>query len=596
MTELRRRNVFRVAATYIVASWLIIQVVSSISAPLNFPGWFEAAVIVLLLIGFPIAIVLGWAFELTPEGIKATPSENCEPPPAWRALDTALVLALLLVTATIAWDRLDTGANPKSASTAHSPEKSVAVLPFADMSPNGDQQYFGDGIAEELLDELTRLDGLRVASRTSSFAYRDRGADTRAIGEDLNVATVLEGSVRKSGDRIRITAQLIDAADGYHLWSRSYERELIEIFDIQDEIAGAVAGALGVSLGVGDVNAFRGAGTGNVEAYDAYLRGLGTPLFEQSDERIRMFEQAVDLDPAYAASWAALGLTIGATMWTSSVDRAPDILDRAIPVLLRAVELGPDSAYAYSMLATVNYARFDWIQSEEYHRKAMELQADGDVLANYANMLMRSGRSAEAIRYSDLAARADRNPVDTSSQGNRDYALAATGGWDELRDRIQSNPGPYGQYLEFVIALNSGDAVALEEALSDISLPGVAAGNFINPILHDIHSPESVLSTLRSVYADSGLEWPSKHHDVAVLAAFFGDPEFALEAMSYEARLTTIRYGAIWYPVMSEARRLPAFKDLVTDVNLVDYWRTHGWTDHCQPVGDDDFECNTSAY
>jgi TolB-like protein/uncharacterized membrane protein YhdT len=592
LSELRRRNVFRVAATYIIASWLIIQVVTSISGPLNFPEWFEAAVIVLLIIGFTIAIVLAWAFELTPEGIKVTPSNAAvSGAKSWNLLDTTLVIALFAVAAAMVWSRLGVDGTAPGERSSQSPGKSVAVLPFVDMSQAGDQVFFGDGIAEEVLNELTRLEGLRVASRTSSFAYRDGEADTREIARALNVSTVLEGSVRKSGERIRVTAQLINAADGYHLWSEVFERQLTDVFAIQDEIAQAVAGALGVRMGVGDVNAFGGAGTTNVEAYEAYLRGMNTPLFPaaQSDERIRLFERAVELDPDYAAAWAALGLTIGSTMWISSVDDAPAILDRAIPVLQRAIALGPDSLFAYTMLATVNYAGFDWIASEQYYLKAMEIQPDGHTFDNYANMLMRSGRSSDSLRYKNRAHLAERNP--SNPTGMMAWTYAATGQLEKLHEMADALAGPGGLPFSLITALNTGDSELLQHQLRSLPADTAVAGMLKDSILGNIDSPDKVLEILRSVYTDRDTVWPSKYQDIALFAAFFGDHELALESISYEARRTTVRYGALWFPVMSEVRKLPGFKQLVTDVNLVEYWRKFGWADHCRPVGGGDFEC-----
>lgn len=592
LSELRRRSVFRVAATYVIASWLIIQVVTAVSEPLSFPEWFEAAVIVLLIIGFPIALVLAWAFELTPEGIKVTASAGfASGERSWNLLDTALVLALLAVVAVIVWSRLGAKPEPIPEAGSPSPDKSIAVLPFVDMSEAGDQAFFGDGIAEELLNELARLEGLRVASRTSSFAYRDRDTDSRTIAKALNVATVLEGSVRKSGERLRVTAQLINAEDGYQLWSDVFERELTDIFVIQDEIAEAVAGALGVRMGVGDVNAFRGAGTTNVEAYEAYLRGMNTPLFPaaQSDERIRLFESAVELDPDYAAAWAALGLTLGSTMWISPVEDAPAILDRAIRVLQRAIELSPDSAYAYTMLATVNYAGFDWKSSEQYYMKAMEISPDGWVFHNYGNMLMRAGRSTDSLRYRHRAETAERNPVPPNRMVLWTYSAA--GQAERVRELGHQTTGPRGIPFSLVAALNAGDHEMARRELESLPADAGAVAALQEPILRDFDSPDKVLATLRAVYADSEAQWPSKNAEIAVLAAFFGDPELALEAMSYEARLTTVRFGALWLPVMSDVRRLPGFKQLVTDVNLVEYWRTYGWADHCRPVGADDFEC-----
>ncbi|MEE4163798.1 MAG: winged helix-turn-helix domain-containing protein [Woeseiaceae bacterium] len=470
---------------------------------------------------------------------------------------------------------------------------SVAVLPFADMSESQDQQFLADGFAEELINRLTRFEGLDVASRTSSFAYRAAGTDTRAIADELGVATVLEGSVRKSEGRIRVTAQLIDAASGYHLWSDSYDRELTDIFEIQAEVAEAVAGAFGVRMGVGDVNAFSGAGTANIEAYEAYLRAAHVPPFPlaNSDERVRLLERAVELDPDYAAAWAALGLIIASRMWFFPVDDAPGILDRSIPVLERAIELGPDSAFAYTMLATASYPTFDWLSSEQYYLKAIEILPGGVAFGHYANMLMRAGRSSEALRYTQRAAIAERNAG--GSGGMVAWIYMATGDLDKVRAMRDTSSGasPDALPFSFIVAINGGDIEAMRQEL--ISLPpATAVASVLRERLLDVlDTPGQALELLRSVHDDREVMWPSKYHDIALLAAFFGDPDFALEAMAYEARKTTIRYGALWFPVMSEVRKLPAFKQLVTDVNLVEYWRTHGWTDHCRPLGDEDFEC-----
>lgn len=589
--ELRRRSVFRVAATYVVATWLIIQVVATVSTPLSLPEWFETVVIVSLAIGFPIAILLAWAFELTPDGIRVTPSTvGGGERPKGNAIDYVLAGVLVFIALAIVWPQGELLPDEsKGVSIAGLPDKSIAVLPFIDLSPDGDQQHFADGIAEELLNELNRLEGLSVAGRTSSFAFRDRNEDLRKIGESLSVSSILEGSIRRDKDRIRITAQLINAADGYHLWSRTYEREIVDIFTIQEQIAAAVAGALGVSLGVGDVNSFRGAGTNNVEAYDAYLQVINSQDLDRADA-IRMLERAVRLDPGYAAAWAALGLSIGTTMWISPVDEAPEILDRAIPHLLRAVELESDSAYAYTLLATVNYARLDWIQSEDYYSKASGISFNGSTLYNYGNMLMRAGRSTDAIRIYEAAATAERHPVGAGSLSvNATIALRQ---FAEARN-VSQQMSPGGQALiNYLIALNEGDPATIMSAIAELPQSGVSGEELFGPVLRAFESAEEVRIILQTVYGDPDLEWPSKFHDIALVAAYFGDPELSLEAISVEARLTTIRLGALWYPVMSQVRQLPAFAELVTDINLYDYWQAYGWSDFCRPTGDENFKCN----
>ena len=589
LSELRRRKVFRVAATYAVASWLIIQVVSAVASPLNLPEWFETVVVVSLAIGFPIAILFAWAFEMTPDGIRATTaSDGTTNHSEGRTLDYALLGALIVVAGVTISGQLNLPTVEIDPVAEEVPlEKSIAVLPFVDMSPDGDQEYFGDGIAEELLNELTSLDGLRVAGRTSSFSFKNSDDDLRTIGEALNVSLILEGSVRKDGDRLRITAQLINVADGYHHWSETYDRDLVDIFAIQDEIAEAVAGVLGVRLGVGNVNSFRGAGTENVKAYEVYLQA--TKNASGLDERIRLLERAVELDPDYAAALAALGISFATTMWSNPPEEAPAILDRAIPVLLRAIERGPDSAYAYQLLATVNYARMDWVQSEQYYEKSSAIARDGGALSNHGNMLMRSGRSEAALQKYDAAAAAEDHPVAKNSlQMN---AFLSMEDFTEARNIAAEYPDSAAYRLNYLIALNEGEPTALQTALRSSPHPFSFPAALSAELSSIFESPEEVLLVLKSVFADEDSVWPSKYHDIALLAAYFGDYEFSLEVFSFEARLTTIRFGALWYPVMSGVRQLPGFKDLVTELNLVEYWRAYGWSSHCQPLGTEDFEC-----
>ena len=587
--ELRRRNVFRVAGTYAVVTWLLIQVASVISAPLNLPVWFQTFVIVLMAIGFPVALVLAWAFELTPDGLKVTQSKEGEAPAGGRRLDYVLIGALGLVVAITVWDHLPARSvdrPPEAPQAVDSP--SIAVLPFADMSQDGDQEYFGDGVAEELLNVLSRLDGLRVAGRTSSFAYKEKGDDLRTIGQALNVTSILEGSVRKDGERIRITAQLINAADGYHLWSKTFDRELTDIFSIQEEIASEVSGALGVRLGVGNVNAFVGAGTKNVEAYEAYLKGWS--FWDTRGDSIRYLETATRLDPNYATAWAALGVRTAHLQWAANPEDAPVILERAYDYVQQAVELNPTSGQSLSLLGTILYARFDWIGGAEAHTKALGLRADRSAHDHYGNLLLRTGRLAAADVQYDAAVAAE--PLGGPSTGYSWHVSLGQGRLEEARRRLAVlySRGAPADYL-LVIALNESNRDEIKSLLAAQDPTDVSTRALYAPVLRDFDSREAVLGTLRAVQADTSTRWPSKYHDVALMAAYFGDAEFALQTIENDSRNTSIRLQALWYPLMSDARRLPAFKDLASDINLVAFWRAYGWPDACQPLGGDEFSC-----
>ncbi len=246
--------------------------------------------------------------------------------------------------------------------------RSVAVLPFTDMSPLGDQQYLADGVAEEVISHLAALEGLDVASRTESFFYRNESRDLQGIARALNVSTILEGSVRKSDEDIRVTVQLIDVDSGYQLWSKNFDEKLEDIFQIQDEIAASVAGALGVQLGVGTINQFPGAGTRSFDAYEAFLKND--------------FAEAIKLDPNYAAAWAAEGLRIAGTMWLNMPREAPAILKRAYLHTETALRLDPQSAQAHADFATMNYATMAWNRSEASYARALSMRRDTYVLGH----------------------------------------------------------------------------------------------------------------------------------------------------------------------------------------------------------------------
>ena len=264
---------------YVAAAWFLLGVFKLAFETWGMPEQTLRYVWGAVLSGFPFAMVLVWLYDITDEGIVRTaPSSSDEPVGlSLHSSDYIILTVFVSVLCVIAYQLTKNIMGTKAdrqvvAEVREVPARSIAVLPFEDISPSGDQAYFGNGIADELRLELQRLDGLGVAGRTSSIASAQEGSKT--IGETLNVGSILEGSIRKEGNNVRITVQLTNAADGFTLWAESYNRELKNIFEMQEEIATAVAGALGVRLGVGEVNAFRGAGTRNVEAYEAYLQGL----------------------------------------------------------------------------------------------------------------------------------------------------------------------------------------------------------------------------------------------------------------------------------------------------------------------------------
>ena len=313
--ELKRRNVFRAAGLYIVIGWALAQAASLLENALTLPLWFDALVISLLLLGFPLAVIFAWAYEMTPEGLKPTKEISADAsiaPVTGKKLDMAILAGLGVLIALLVADRfldrtdakvIAIGGQGKHAALA---DNSIAVLPFTDMSSEQDQQYFSDGISEELLNVLGQVRDLRVAGRTSSFAFKGQNKDLKEIGEILDVGYIVEGSIRKSGNKVRVTAQLVQANDGYRQWSSTYDRNLDDIFAVQDEIARSVAAAVGATL-EGDLRAPHV--PASVEAYERFLQGefhYNRRLPADLERAAEYYRQAIALDPAYARAWAAL--------------------------------------------------------------------------------------------------------------------------------------------------------------------------------------------------------------------------------------------------------------------------------------------------
>src|SRR6186997_1809048 len=278
--ELKRRNVYKVAVAYAVVSWLLIQIATQVFPFFEVPNWAVRLVVVLLALGFPVALILAWAFELTPQGIKRTkdvaPNELASAYRAGRKF-LGIVLAMAIIAAGLMVyqfvRRAALAPESRSTTSVTLAKKSIAVLPLLNESGNAEDEYFSDGLSEELIAALAQIRELKVIGRSSSFRFKDRKDDSKTIGEKLGVATLLEGTVRKQGDRVRIVAELINAADGIELWARTFDRELKDIFAVQAEIAQAVATSLELTvLGTQDKPA-KNAATKSVEAHNAYLQG-----------------------------------------------------------------------------------------------------------------------------------------------------------------------------------------------------------------------------------------------------------------------------------------------------------------------------------
>jgi len=439
--ELRRRKVFRVAVVYLVAAWLVIQVADAVFEPIGLPAWSLKLVIVLAALGFPIACALAWAFDVTPRGIERTPAIT----PALGAVGsskvadqlskaTPTVAALLPPAEPLPPESAD--AAPASGPQTAAPRASVAILAFADLSPGHDHEYFCDGIAEEIINALCCVRGLRVASRTSSFQFKGRAADVREIGKALGVGAVLEGSVRRSGDRVRINAQLVSAADGYHLWSESFDRGLEDVFATQSEIAQKLVRALRLSLSAQESGLLERGGTRNAEAYDLYLRGQAL-LREGGDTSLpqaaALFERAIAADPQFAQAHAGLANSLAyAGIWGLGVDAAR--IEQALAASRRALELEPRMPEAWVAKGNLLFLQRKSGEAFAAFEEAIRLDPSSyNAHYFYARDLFSAGRAEQALAYYAAAERLRPEEYQPPcmlagalfSLGRRDEAIAA---------------------------------------------------------------------------------------------------------------------------------------------------------------------------
>jgi adenylate cyclase len=453
LDELKRRKVFRVAAVYGAAAFAVVQAADLVFPRLALPDWTVTLVVVLALLGLPLALGLAWAFEATPEGLRRTmppaPGQAVEPSARrWRAAAAAMVGILLLGGG--AWWTL---AGAGSRATTYD---SIAVLPFANLSGDPAYEYFGDGLAEELLNALSAVEGMKVVARTSAFALKGSGLDVRAIGDTLRVSAVLEGSVRRSADHVRISAQLIDVRSGYRLWSETYDRPLADLFAVQDAIAGEIMRALSVRLASdGSTEELHRGGTRDVEAYDLYLLGRqkwATREIPLLWEAVAHFQEAIARDSSFALAWSGFSDAINALAWRRDTTALVRV-EEAKLAATRAILLDPGLAEGWASLGVMLLEfGYDFRFAEAALRRALELKPSYSfALQSYGATLLHSGRPQEAAvafqRGVGLV------PLAPGRQGLA-LTYMALGRWNEARDE-------WLRYREFGFASLSTASVRL---------------------------------------------------------------------------------------------------------------------------------------
>ncbi len=596
LAELKRRRVGKVAIAYGAVAWGVTEASSVVLPALHVPDWAMTFIVVFLLVGFPIAMVLAWIFDATADGIQRTEPLPGDPPRARIRMRAAYGIAVLVAMAGLGYLLYERGLGRAQAGEPHG---SIAVLPFTNLSGDPAKDYFSDGMSEELLNLLARVPGLQVAARTSAFAYKGRNVDIRQVGDELGVETVLEGSVRQAGDKVRITAQLIDTETGFHLWSETYDRELKDIFVVQDEIAQAIVDKLKIQLAPEEQQLAQRdkAPTQDVEAYELYLQGQAIWKRRGEDNLRRavdLYRQAIGRDPAFAAAHAALASAyVVLPGYTREEDDEEKYLPMAEQSARQALAIDPKIGEAHAVLAQINSDRGNLLDAEsgfffaislepneptphhwysillnkvgrldaglEQARRAFELDPSSAIIAsNLANAYLVHGDDAQAARYSKLA-----QDLGLTNKGSGVPALIAMrqGRWEEAKQLFA------------------------HQDLPEKLLPLV--GEWVDAVRDPARRPQTVAKMRR---VDPAI---IPQDDLLMPYLQLGEVDLVYRIM-FDAldrdRTAWVHNWDImntWSAESAAFRRDPRFPELARRIGLLDYWKQYGFPDRCR-AGDGD--------
>ena len=634
LRELQRRNVARVAVLYVASSWLILQTVETIGSLLDLPDWVGKLALLVLGVGLPVALGVSWTYELTPEGLKrdsAVPrSESHRHDNAHRINVITLIVGVLAIL-TVALDRFlpaeDSQQSVASVPTevAARPATGIAVLPFTNMSSDSEQDFFSDGVTEEVLNLLANVDGLRVTSRTSSFSFKGQSIDLPTIARRLGVSHVVEGSVRKAGDRVRVTAQLIDVASDTHLWSETYERKLDDVFAIQADIAGHIARALEIAFGADDIASLGRPPTTDIESWQRFLQARYKLRNRKSaadlDEALTLVDAAIERDPNFARAHSLRALVLllrpawqdgqvtfeaqrlNQPLGKETVDREA-MWSQALGAANRALEIDPGLGEPYAVRAL--HAQAHNLNGEAYRnfREAVARSPSNPELHNwFGGFLMDAGYLqagwAERQRAGEL------DPLSPLIAWHVGYAALIMGRPDVI-EAYTAKALENGWQGPEPVALEGGGA----SVRGDLDR---AEQLWIKAFPHRAEQIRMSVKAVRNRHVDAATA------EMLATLAPYGPPgiaRFAVQAMSkdVEGSLATILgtldpvslrkadgsggpvrsrggdgVGSVlradwWMPESDATRRDPRFAAIMSDIGLVDFWREFGWPDKCKPV------------
>jgi len=597
--ELKRRSIFRVGAAYAVVAWVLLQLAANISPILDLPPWVARTVVLLLVIGFPVALIFAWVNQLTPDA--AAPARA-----STGTFDWSLMAALVVVSALILYQQL---APSQTVTTAESPQEgaaaaraasateagavSLAVLPFANLSSDPEQEFCSDGMTEEITSVLAKIPDLRVVGRTSAFQFKGQNQDLRAIGQALSATHLLEGSVRKEGNRLRITAQLIQAEDGVHVWTESYDRELTGVFAIQEDIAAAIAGALKMPLGLGPGQTLVSLRPKDEETYELFLRGRAAYRARRLEEAMMFLEQAVARDPNFAPSWRYLSQVRNLDRLNRRFrgEEPKTYPESAETLARRVIALAPDSADGYVMLANLALVEGKRLEAMDLRKQALARDPDDpEVLNGQANDLWELGYLKEALAVRERQHLLE--PLIPLYNQFRAEVLAANGMLDvAVRDWLAVRPDVTAgrRLLVSAYAQLGRFSDAIDILLQSGGSRGPGRGEPLPQAQVDA-AVQVLRAAANKTAPPAGL--PDFEGDLAFVYAYTSTPERVLDSLENETKAGNpfiLRY--VWWPMPSSVRKTERFKTLVRNAGYVDVWRVRGWPDLCRPVGAIDFAC-----
>ena len=596
VAELKRRKVFKVGAAYLVAAWVLVQAASIGFPAFDAPPWALRVFILLSLLGFLVALVLAWVFDLTPEGMRLDPDVSGNK----RVFAAASLFAVLA----LGWyfqgqpsfrkgDASTPATYPLTAASA--PKNSIAVMAFDDLSPAHDQEYFSDGMSEEILNALARVKGLKVIGRSSSFEYKGKSVGAKQVGQALGVAHLLQGSVRRQGDKLRITASLVQTSDGTQVWSQSYDGALADVFALQDSCARDIAAHLKVTLAAGDLVA---KASDSPQAYALFVEAqtLVNRRFGDSLPRaLALLKQATEIDPKFARAWSKQAVAYAVLAEYSGGDWAQNwkLSDAAAK---RALALDPNDAEAYAAISYNAFSQRRYADMVEPMRRAVELDPENVAVAFWAsNETAAMGRTAATkARLDDTLARDPQNKLLLFYQSFMLWRLHDAAGSGEMLRRIGDDEYPYALMMRSWHSAAAGDT---EKAVAQqLSAYKQAPGEM---------TPAELETTFRGVF-QGGAQKPAAlkvlaaHPDngwIPTLLLYLGEPARSFAAFENgHTGLSDSYLNWLWQPEAwsQKARQDPAFQGFAKRIGMVDYWKRYGWPDLCTPApdkGPDAFTC-----